>query len=454
MKKKFKAVFGGSFDPPHRGHLRLIDSIVVCDDVEEVYVVPTLQNPFKSKSTTSYNIRCEMTEAVIDSRQSQWSKSVTVKRDIPEPHTNIDTVYSAIRTLDILKKDEPDSQFKFVVGMDCVADFDKWVDYRRILDEYGLIIVQRGISTDYDIPDYLTDHPNVSVVQISNPSSISSTEIRELIAEKRYTRCVRLMPSVILDYISKYRLYGYQPDKPRFYKSVSFVKDDLDNAYAGKIWETSYMKTYTDVYPINTLTGQSRPLVKMLTFPNLELDINVYMYRDLTITDVDDMEEITEEEYLCAVDSFLIAMESIVISEQLMGAVSYTDADAEPDERLSEPEAVMWKLRRWKMDYPIKNEYGFYRKDIKKTDSQQCWTTVYTHPIAEYIDKNGELCYIMTAFSIPNSDETDNNTFIFVAGKALLKSELETFDEISRDEYIDSYNIFNEMINHAATGNQ
>ena len=57
MVKMKKAIFGGSFDPPHSGHLDIIKQTLASLDVDKVIVVPAFLNPFKSKSYAPASLR-------------------------------------------------------------------------------------------------------------------------------------------------------------------------------------------------------------------------------------------------------------------------------------------------------------------------------------------------------------------------------------------------------------
>ena len=59
------AVFGGSFDPPHLGHLKVIQTIFNSLEVERLFIVPAFLNPFKSQSLFSPKKRLEWIKILV-----------------------------------------------------------------------------------------------------------------------------------------------------------------------------------------------------------------------------------------------------------------------------------------------------------------------------------------------------------------------------------------------------
>ena len=67
-------VYGGSFDPPHEGHLSVIQSLL--DQHRQVVVAPTVQNPFKVDKASPLAIRMEMLEAALENFSIPYTKDL------------------------------------------------------------------------------------------------------------------------------------------------------------------------------------------------------------------------------------------------------------------------------------------------------------------------------------------------------------------------------------------
>lgn len=104
-----------------------------------------------------------------------------------------------INTLDELSRRYPDYRFNVVIGGDNWNIIDRWKDYQRIINEYGVVIYPR--------PGYeLSSTNNSNVVVVEAPlADISSTEIREAFANDKEAR--HLIPKKVAEYIIKHDLY-------------------------------------------------------------------------------------------------------------------------------------------------------------------------------------------------------------------------------------------------------
>lgn len=173
------AIYSGSFNPLHIGHLAIMKHMVEEVGYDMVYLIVSPKNPLKDGiSSASGHDRFEAaTEAV--ARHFAMSEEQKVKVDdieltMPEPHYTI-------RTLDALKVREPDNEFTFIMGADNLADIRRWRDYGRILREYGVAVYPReGINLD-EVKKGLIEEDNSYRIQILDAPmvDISSTDIRE-----------------------------------------------------------------------------------------------------------------------------------------------------------------------------------------------------------------------------------------------------------------------------------
>lgn len=173
------AIYSGSFNPLHIGHLAIMKHMVEEVGYDMVYLIVSPKNPLKDGiSSASGHDRFEAaTEAV--ARHFVMSEEQKVKVDdieltMPEPHYTI-------RTLDALKVREPDNEFTFIMGADNLADIRRWRDYGRILREYGVAVYPReGINLD-EVKKGLIEEDNSHRIQILDAPmvDISSTDIRE-----------------------------------------------------------------------------------------------------------------------------------------------------------------------------------------------------------------------------------------------------------------------------------
>lgn len=169
------AVYSGSFNPIHRGHIAILRYLVEKMDFDKVYLIVSPKNPLKdSISESSGKKRYDDVVSVIKGLDLPKVEVDDIELNMPSPHYTI-------RTLDALRKRDPDCDFSLVIGADNLYQIDRWKDYGRILKDYGVVVFPRqgypmeaeksrleAIDADFKI--LLTDMPRVD---------ISSTQIRE-----------------------------------------------------------------------------------------------------------------------------------------------------------------------------------------------------------------------------------------------------------------------------------
>lgn len=174
------AVYSGSFNPLHIGHLAIMKHMIEEGGFDMVYLIVSPKNPLKDGISSDSGR--ERYNAAIDAVKRHFvGNSVHVddiELNMPEPH------YS-IRTLDALREREPENDFTFIMGADNLADIRRWRDYKRILMEYGAAVYPReGYSLEDIKTDLLSEDPSYKISILDAPQvDISSTEIRDAVAE-------------------------------------------------------------------------------------------------------------------------------------------------------------------------------------------------------------------------------------------------------------------------------
>ena len=175
------AVYSGSFNPLHIGHLAIMKYMTEVAGFDMVYLIVSPKNPLKDGiSSASGQERYEKAIEAVRRHFSENDQAVKVddiELTMPEPH------YS-IRTLDALREREPDNSFTFIMGADNLADIRRWRDYQRILKEYGVAVYPReGFDLDEIKKELLNEDPDYRIAVLDAPMvDISSTDIRNGIA--------------------------------------------------------------------------------------------------------------------------------------------------------------------------------------------------------------------------------------------------------------------------------
>ena len=192
MSSKIRtALFGGSFDPIHNGHIALARAVREHDLADEVWFLITPQNPHKQGCRlTSENERLQMVQCALDGEERMTASDFEFS--LPRPSYTINT-------LNALERAYPDREFLLLMGADNWRKIDKWYKGDEIMSRFGIIVYPR------DNDETLPALPN-NVKWLQSPLyNISSTEIREAIAQGNDIQ-EWLHPSV-LAYIKEKELY-------------------------------------------------------------------------------------------------------------------------------------------------------------------------------------------------------------------------------------------------------
>ncbi|MGL4519150.1 MAG: nicotinate (nicotinamide) nucleotide adenylyltransferase [Phocaeicola sp.] len=177
MEKKIKtALFGGSFNPIHIGHLALANYLCEWGEVDELWFLVSPQNPLKREGNELWDdqLRLELVEAAI--AHYPKFKVCTIEFELPRPSYTI-------HTLRALSKQYPDRDFTLVIGADNWQLFPRWSQPEEILANYSLLVYPRP---GYEI-DESTLPPQVQLVQ-TPLIEISSTFIRKSLAAGKDVR--------------------------------------------------------------------------------------------------------------------------------------------------------------------------------------------------------------------------------------------------------------------------
>ncbi len=193
-------IFGGTFDPPHIGHLIVADDAAEALHLDRVCFIPTGEHPLKgAKVEAPAEVRARMIRAAT-ARSKRFEVDERECRR-PGPSYTIDTLAEIAR-------ERPDSELFLLVGGDVVGELHRWHRIREIGDWARLAVMSRAkapVEVDVELGfDYL----KVEVTHIA----ISSSEVRERIRSGRPFRY--LVPEPVHEIIVSERLYrdGLKPD--------------------------------------------------------------------------------------------------------------------------------------------------------------------------------------------------------------------------------------------------
>lgn len=181
MKTKRYAIYGGTFDPIHIGHVKLAEAAVNECGLYKLIFMPAYISPFKQGSKASDGIdRCGMIETVLPLNKAFCLSEYELKKGGEASYT-IET----LRHFDEIMKGE----LCFVLGFDSVVSLEKWYMGIEIIKGYPLITCKRPDTDDTEgmkiIERYRNQYGADITVLNKEPVDASSTEIRERVRSGR-----------------------------------------------------------------------------------------------------------------------------------------------------------------------------------------------------------------------------------------------------------------------------
>jgi len=206
------AVFGGTFDPVHYGHLRSALELVEELDLAQLRLMPSAVPPHREKPACSAEHRAAMVRLAV-------AGEPRLACDDRELH-RAGRSYTYDSLLELREECGWERSLCMVLGCDALLELEGWHRWRELTDLAHVVVIARpgwAIPRQGVMAAWLSDHRGAGaealrgaaagrvLIEELRPLDISSTEIRELLASGRSARY--LMPEAVLDYIQRNKLY-------------------------------------------------------------------------------------------------------------------------------------------------------------------------------------------------------------------------------------------------------
>ncbi len=212
------AIYGGTFDPVHKGHIEVARRVLELFELGEVLFVPACVPPHKSAISSVFH-RFAMLALATD--RDAALRISTVELDEPERPYAVDTVERMRAQIDAHRR------LFFMIGSDSWSEITAWHEWQRLLKMCDLIVATRpGYELSASIPNGaapVVDVRGMSQTQLSevlgNDSGprtfltdavmmdISATSIRAAARTGDHERLREMVPAAVASYIEKYELY-------------------------------------------------------------------------------------------------------------------------------------------------------------------------------------------------------------------------------------------------------
>ncbi|MBQ1433139.1 MAG: nicotinate (nicotinamide) nucleotide adenylyltransferase [Ruminococcus sp.] len=199
-------IYGGTFDPVHKGHVRLAETAAQSCGLDKLIILPDRIPPHKqAEGLAEGRDRAEMCRLAFgrlrDAEISEWELAQQGKS------------YSVL-SLRHFKERYPEDRLWFIMGSDMLTSFHTWYRYKEILTLSGLICMSRYKGDDAELEasaDRLRAQGGRIRIVAAEAFEVSSSEIRQRL--KNGDDCTGLLDEAVLDYIRAKGLYGTSSDR-------------------------------------------------------------------------------------------------------------------------------------------------------------------------------------------------------------------------------------------------
>ena len=216
------ALYGGTFDPVHVGHLTVAENLLKLFALDEVLFIPAHVAPHKREKKVTRGMHRYAMLALATQHEAALRVS-TIELDAPESPYTVDTLSR------LQEEFRRAAQLFFIMGMDSWMEITTWREWERVLSLVNHIVMtrpgykwstahvppriqERIVDLRGASPEEITreiEHSEDTKIYVTNAVSIelSSTAIRKAVREGKGTELKNLVPPPVADYIKKYRLY-------------------------------------------------------------------------------------------------------------------------------------------------------------------------------------------------------------------------------------------------------
>lgn len=195
-------VYGGSFNPCHLMHKRLVLELLEKNYFDRIVIIPT-GNFYKKSNLLKGEERIKMLEIMFKDNPRVIISDYEFKNNL----------ICTYRSLDYLQNLYKGDELYFILGGDNLKQFHTWKRYEYILDNYNLLVINRvGLNIDEEVLKYSKYKGNLLCVNL-NLDGTSSSVIRELFLENKDEEALKYLDKNVYDYIIKNGFYhkNYKP---------------------------------------------------------------------------------------------------------------------------------------------------------------------------------------------------------------------------------------------------
>lgn len=187
------AVFGGTFNPFHKGHYQILEFVCGLEFIDRVFLMPDKIPPHKTCEFLADNAdRIKMCSLVCEDFDKAELCLIEFERE-GKSYT--------VDTIKLLKQKCPDDNFFVVIGGDMLATLDTWYKWRELIKDTAFIVFDRDGIDSFECHIKRMQNLGAEIIAVDKKIiSVSSTELRENLDKN-------LLPEKVYNYIADKGIY-------------------------------------------------------------------------------------------------------------------------------------------------------------------------------------------------------------------------------------------------------
>ena len=200
------AVFGGTFNPPHNGHIEAAKTAVRELQADKLIIIPDARPPHKEQAEGSPSApeRLELARLAFGELENTELSDIELRRG---------GLSYTVDTLEELKRSYPDDEIVILIGTDMLESFEKWKAFERIFELASVAAFPRKHEESAEIlrlRAYYAEKYGATVYSVGLvPTEVTSTELRELLLGRKGNNFV---PDGVYREIIRNRWYAAKPN--------------------------------------------------------------------------------------------------------------------------------------------------------------------------------------------------------------------------------------------------
>ena len=173
------ALYLGSFNPFHNGHLKAIQQALSDFKMDKVVIVPTMQNLLKKENLIEFNKRCYIIYrslfGIKDTDREIYTFGVLNGIELSIIETKLIPPYYSYSTLHALKNKYCNDEIFILCGKDTINDIPNWMNGEQIIQDYDFLICDRTKESSTEVRNRVKNNENIS--DLVNPCVVDIIKI-------------------------------------------------------------------------------------------------------------------------------------------------------------------------------------------------------------------------------------------------------------------------------------